>query len=80
VPTIRALRDSAERARRHEVEHALKLLARGDDPAKVLDALSHGLTNKLLHAPTHALNQAEGNERAEVSALISRIYRLNSGE
>jgi glutamyl-tRNA reductase len=80
VPTIRALRDAAERARRHEMEHALKLLARGDDPAKVLDALSHGLTNKLLHAPTHALNQAEGTERAEVSALISRIYHLKSGE
>ncbi|MCF8199533.1 MAG: glutamyl-tRNA reductase [Sulfuritalea sp.] len=80
VPTIRALRDSAERARRHELEHALKLLARGDDPAKVLDALSHGITNKLLHAPTHALNQAEGTERAEVSTLISRIYRLKSGE
>jgi glutamyl-tRNA reductase len=77
VPTIRALRDAAERARRHEVEHALKRLAHGDDPAKVLDALSHGITNKLLHAPTHALNQAEGNERAEVSAIISRIYRLN---
>ena len=80
VPTIRALRDAGERARRHELEHALKLLARGDDPGKVLDALSHGLTNKLLHAPTHALNQAEGAERAEVSALIARIYRLNSGE
>jgi len=46
----------------------------------VLDALSHGLTNKLLHAPTHALNQAEGKERTEVSALISRIYHLNAGE
>jgi glutamyl-tRNA reductase len=80
VPTIRALRDAGERARRHEVEHALKLLARGDDPTKVLDALSHGLTNKLLHAPTHALNQAEGAERAEVSALIARIYHLHSGE
>ncbi len=80
VPTIRALRDSADRSRRHELEHALKLLARGDDPAKVLDALSHGITNKLLHAPTHALNQAEGTDRAEVSALISRIYRLKSGE
>ena len=80
VPTIRALRDSAERARRHELEHAMKRLARGEDPAKVLDALSHGLTNKLLHAPTHALNQSEGAERAEVSALISRIYRLNAGE
>jgi glutamyl-tRNA reductase len=80
VPVIRALRDAGERARRHEVEHALKLLAKGEDPAKVLDALSHGLTNKLLHPPTHALNQAEGDERGEVSALISRIYRLNSGE
>jgi glutamyl-tRNA reductase len=80
VPTIRALRDSAERARRHEMEHALKLLARGDDPAKVLEALSHGLTNKLLHAPTSALNQAEGNERADVAQLISRIYHLHPGE
>ena len=62
------------------MEHALKLLARCDDPQKVLEALSHGLTNKLLHPPTHALNSAEGNDRAEVSALISRIYRLNSGE
>ncbi len=77
VPTIRALRDSAERARRHEVEHALKLLAKGDDPAKVLDALSHGLTNKLLHAPTSALNQAEGPERGEIAQLIARIYRLH---
>jgi glutamyl-tRNA reductase len=32
VPTIRALRDTAERTRRHEVEHALKLLAKGEDP------------------------------------------------
>lgn len=80
VPTIRALRDSAERARRHEVEHAMKLLARGDDPGKVLEALSHGLTNKLMHPPTQALNQAEDSERAEVAQLIGRIYRLHSGE
>jgi glutamyl-tRNA reductase len=77
VPTIRALRDAAERARRHELDHALKLLARGDDPARVLDALSQGLTNKLIHAPTQALNQAEGQERGEVAQLIARIYRLH---
>ena len=80
VPTIRALRDSAERARRHEVDHALKLLARGDDPVKVLEALSHGLTNKLMHAPTHTLNQAEGADRTAVAQLISRIYNLHPGE
>lgn len=78
VPTIRALRDTAERARRHEVEHALRLLARGDDPAKVLEALSHGITNKLMHPPTQALNQVEGHERNEVADFISRIYHLKS--
>ncbi|MDP2794201.1 MAG: glutamyl-tRNA reductase [Sulfurisoma sp.] len=78
VPTIRALRDAAERTRRHEVEHALKMIHRGDDPAAVLEALSHGLTNKLVHPPTQALNQAEGEERAEVARLLSRIYRLHS--
>jgi glutamyl-tRNA reductase len=78
VPTIRALRDAAERMRRHEIEHAMKLLARGDAPDKVLEALSHGLTNKFLHAPTHALNQAEDDERADIAALISRLYHLSS--
>jgi len=80
VPIIRALRDSAERARRHELDHAQKLLARGGDPARVLEALSHGLTNKLLHPPTQALNQAEGGERSELANLIARIYHLHSGE
>lgn len=80
VPIIRALRDTAERARRHELEHARKLLARGDDPAQVLEALSHGLTNKLIHAPTHALNQAEGDERGELAQWIARIYHLHPGE
>lgn len=78
VPTIRALRDAGERARRHELEHAMKLLQRGDDPAVVLEALSKGLTNKLLHPPTQALNLAEGAERGEVALLISRIWRLPS--
>ena len=77
VPTIRSLRDAGERMRRHEVDHALKLLARGEPPEQVLDALSRGLTNKLLHAPTQALNQAEGDERAEIAELIARIYRLS---
>ena len=80
VPTIRALRDAAERARRRELEHAQKLLARGDDPARVLEALSHGLTNKLLHPPTQALNQAEGGERADLAQLIARLYHLHPGE
>jgi glutamyl-tRNA reductase len=80
VPTIRALRDSAERMRRHELERALKLLAKGEDPQRVLDVLSHSLTNKFLHGPTHALNQGEAGERADFAALISRIFHLHPGE
>ena len=76
VPVIRSLRDSAERVRRHEMEHALKLLAKGEDPANVLDQLSHRLTNKLMHAPTQTLSQAEG-DRSELQALVMRLFNLH---
>ena len=80
VPVIRSLRDSAERMRRHEMEHAVKLLAKGEAPEKVLEHLSQRLTNKFLHAPTQALNQAEGPERAELQAVASRLFHLHSAE
>ena len=77
VPLIRQLRESAEEARRHEVERALKALARGEDPTAILEALSHGITNKLLHAPTRALNQGdEGNEHFR--ELVARLYHLRA--
>jgi glutamyl-tRNA reductase len=80
VPVIRSLRDSAERVRRHEIEHAMKQLARGEPADKVLEHLSHRLTNKILHAPTQALNLAEGTERAELQAAAARLFHLHSGE
>ena len=58
VPLIRALRDEADAARRQELEHALKALARGEDPARVVEALSRSLTNKLIHGPTQALTES----------------------
>lgn len=76
VPLIRQLRDSAEDLRRNEVERAARLLARGDDPKAVLEALSHGLTNKLLHAPTQALKQ--GNSDPSLKSLVARLYHLRS--
>jgi glutamyl-tRNA reductase len=76
VPTIRALRDSGERARRHSFERALRRLAKGDDPQVVLEQLSRGLTAKLLHAPTHALAHAREEDREELARLLSRLYQL----
>ncbi len=80
VPTIRALRDQAERMRRHELDRAARMLAKGDDPAKVLEQLSHSLTNKFLHAPTQALNSAQTGERDALVAALSRLYEINLPE
>lgn len=77
VPTIRALRDTAERHRRHEIGKATRALANGSDPQMVIEALSRTLTNKLLHAPTHALNYANNDEREQIAKLISQLYGLH---
>jgi glutamyl-tRNA reductase len=75
VPLIRSLREQGEAARRHELERALRRLQKGEEPSQVLEALSQGLTNKLLHGPTQALNDAAHEERAALAALIERLYR-----
>ncbi|MGQ9686781.1 MAG: glutamyl-tRNA reductase [Thiobacillaceae bacterium] len=78
VPTLRALRDHAERMRRHELEKAHKMLARGEDPTQVLEAMSRALMNKYLHDPSHALNQASADERDALTRLVHRLYNLHS--
>ncbi|MBI4807613.1 MAG: glutamyl-tRNA reductase [Nitrosomonadales bacterium] len=80
VPTIRTLRDHAERQRRHEMEKALRLLAKGEAPEKVLESLSMGLTNKFLHAPTQTLNQAQASDRDTLLDAMHRIYHLHPSE
>ena len=76
VPTIRALREEADRVRQQELERAMRRLARGESIESVLESLSHGLTNKLLHGPSHYLNHAEGEARAQAGDLISEIFKL----
>lgn len=80
VPTIRALRDHVDRQRRHELEKAQRLLVKGESPDKVLEMLSNGLTNKFLHAPTHALNQMQTGEREAFLDIIHRLYQLHTPE
>ncbi len=80
VPTILALRNHAERHRRHEIERAMRLLAKGEAAEKVLESLSNGLTNKFLHAPTHALNHADAKEREAFLDMVHRIYNLHTPE
>ena len=77
VPTIRSLRDQAERLRRNELTRAARLLTRGDDPAAVLESLSLTLTNKLLHAPLAALNQASATEHVDLIGTVRWLYHLH---
>ncbi|MDR3087469.1 MAG: glutamyl-tRNA reductase [Azoarcus sp.] len=76
VPTIRTLRQYAETLREAELERALKLLAHGEEPTRVLEALSNGLTNKLMHGPTRYLNQAEGEHHAEAGRIVRQLFNL----
>ena len=78
VPTIKALRDQAETVRINELEKALKLIQKGENPAIVLDMLSNALTNKFLHAPSHALNAAQGDEHARLEQLLRQLYHIKS--
>jgi len=75
-PLIRRLRDQAEVARAAELDRALKNIEAGRDPREVLEHLSRALTNKLLHNPTAALNQAADTERAQIAALVQSLYKL----
>jgi glutamyl-tRNA reductase len=78
VPTIKALRDQAEVMRQAELEKALKLIQKGESPERVLEALSNALTNKFLHAPSHALNQAHGEEHAKLEDIIKQLYQIKN--
>jgi len=79
VPTISALHGHHDELRATELERARKLLATGTPPEQVLELLARGLTNKFLHAPTQALNQAGDAERAELVAAFERIYNIPDG-
>ena len=75
VPVIRDLHESSEALRLAELERARKLLARGDDPEAVLEALSKGLAAKFLHGPQQALHHAQGDERARLASLLPQLFR-----
>ena len=76
VPTITALHGHHDALRAAELERARRLLASGTPTDQVLEQLARGLTHKFLHGPTQALNQAGEAERAELLAVLQRVYHL----
>ncbi|QLG88753.1 glutamyl-tRNA reductase [Chitinibacter bivalviorum] len=76
VPTIRDLRDHADRLARTELQRAQKKLANGEDPQLVIEQMAQLLSNKFLHAPLAALNNAQPDEQETLVNLVRRLYRL----
>ena len=74
VPLIQALHSQANDWRAVEIARARKMLAKGDDIDAVLEALSRGLTQKMLHGTLAELHSADGERRAELASTVSRLF------
>ncbi len=74
VPLIQALNSQAETWRHAELARARRQLARGEDVEAVLDALSRGLTHKLMHGAYTELHNASGESRAQLADTVSRVF------
>jgi glutamyl-tRNA reductase len=70
---IREYRRHGEALRDLSREQALERLARGEDPAAVVERLAHQLANRLMHQPTQAIRDASSKEE---SALLEAVPRL----
>ena len=74
VPLIQALHTQADDWRTTEIARARKLLARGDDIDAVLDAMSRGLTQKMLHGALAELHAGDAAAREQTAQTISRLF------
>jgi glutamyl-tRNA reductase len=74
VPLIKALQGQADDWRAIELARARKLLAKGEDVDAVLEALSRGLAQKMLHGTFAELHAADAAQRAQLADTVSRLF------
>jgi glutamyl-tRNA reductase len=69
APLVSALRSLGEDVRTHEIERFRAKLARLDPETRdLVDALTQGIVNKLLHEPTVRVKEAAGTPRGDYYA------------
>lgn len=78
VPLIQELHARSDVVRQQEVERARKMLAKGEDPAAVLEALSRALTAKFMHGPTTLLSRHAGKD-PELANMLSGLLPVPRG-
>jgi glutamyl-tRNA reductase len=74
VPLIQQLNAQADEWRAIELARARKLLAKGEPVESVLDALSRGLTQKMLHGALAELNTSDADHRDSAARTVSRFF------
>ena len=74
VPLIQQLNTQADEWRSAEVARARKAIARGEDVDAVLDALSKGLTQKMLHGALAELHAGDAEARQRASSAIEHFF------
>jgi glutamyl-tRNA reductase len=74
VPLIQQLNAQADAWRAGELARARKALAKGEDVDAVLEALSKGLTQKMLHGAFAELHGADANSRQRASHAIEHFF------
>jgi glutamyl-tRNA reductase len=78
VPLIQQLNAQADEWRALELARARKLLAKGESVEAVMEALSKGLTQKMLHGAMAELRAGDSQARERAEAAISHFFLRNS--
>jgi glutamyl-tRNA reductase len=78
VPLIQAINRQADDWRELELQRARKLLAKGEPVEAVLEAMSRGLTQKMLHGTLAELRSSEGEHRHQLAETVSRLFLRQS--
>ncbi len=80
VPLIQQLNAQTDEWRALEIARAKKLLAKGEDVDAVLEALSRGLTQKMLHGTLAELRAGDADTRAQTAQTVSRLFLRSQGK
>ena len=74
VPLIQQLNAQADEWRTAEIQRAQRLLAKGENIDAVLEALSRGLTQKMLHGALAELRSGDVDARAMASSAVQQFF------
>ena len=77
VSIVKAYRKQAEAIRDQVLTRALRDLANGGVPEKVIEQTANSLMNKLLHTPTNNLKKAGAEGRQDVIQFSKKLFDLD---